>query len=88
MQCNGIEGLYAKLTGEDLSLLYIYIYIYYIYIYIYIYIYRCSVMVCKASMIPIDWAGSISLLYIYTSCNMCYARMCMGGTTSWKSHML
>ena len=38
MQCNGMQGLYARLTGEDLSLFYIYIY-------------RCSVMVCKASML-------------------------------------
>ena len=30
MQCRGIQGLYAPLTGEDL----------YIYIYIYIYIYN------------------------------------------------
>ena len=36
MQCNGVQGLYAQLTGEDLSL-YIYIYIY---IYIYMHIYR------------------------------------------------
>ena len=28
MQCNGVKGFYAQLTGEDLSLLYIYIYIY------------------------------------------------------------
>ena len=27
-------------------------------------------------------------LFIYTSCNPCYAQMCTGGTTSWKSHML
>ena len=26
--------------------------------------------------------------YICTSCNLCYALMCMVGTTSWKSHML
>ena len=49
MQCNGMEGLYAQLTGEDLNI-YIYIYMH-IYIYIYIYIYRCSVMVWKASML-------------------------------------
>ena len=28
MKCNGMQGLYAQLTGEDLSLIYIYIYIY------------------------------------------------------------
>ena len=28
MQYNGMQGLYAQLTGEDLSLFYIYIYIY------------------------------------------------------------
>ena len=45
-----MQGLYARLTGEDLSLiLYIYIYIYIIYIYIHIYI--CSVTVCKGSML-------------------------------------
>ena len=38
MQCNGMQGLYAQLSGEDPSLLYIYIY-------------RCSVMLCKASMV-------------------------------------
>ena len=35
MQCNGMQGFYAQLTGEDLSLFYIYIYIY-IYMHIYI----------------------------------------------------
>ena len=40
MQCNGMQGLYTQLTGEDLSLLYIYIYIY-----------IGSVAVCKASML-------------------------------------
>ena len=30
----------------------------------------------------------VHLLSIYASCNPCYAWMCMGGTTSWKSHML
>ena len=39
MQCNGMQGLYAQLTGEDLSL------------YLYIYIYISSVSVCKASML-------------------------------------
>ena len=48
MQCNGMQGLQARLTGEDLALFYIYVYIY-IYIYKYIYIY--SVMICKASML-------------------------------------
>ena len=38
MQCNGMQGLYARLTGEDLSLSYINIY-------------RCSVTVCKVSML-------------------------------------
>ena len=38
MQCKGIQGLSAQLTGEDLSLFYIYIY-------------RCSVTVCKAFML-------------------------------------
>ena len=38
MQCNGVKGFYAGLTGEDLSLFDIYIYIY-----------LCSVMVCMAS---------------------------------------
>ena len=38
MQCKGVQGFYAQLTGDDLSLLYIYIY-------------GCSVMVCKASML-------------------------------------
>ena len=33
MQSNGMQGLYARWTGEDLSLFYIYIYIY-IYIYL------------------------------------------------------
>ena len=47
MQCSGMQGLYAQLTGEDLSPFYIYINIY-IYIYIYIYI---SVVVSKACMI-------------------------------------
>ena len=42
MQYNSMQGLYSRLTGEYLSLFYIYIYIY---------IYRCSVMVCKASML-------------------------------------
>ena len=40
MQCNGMQGLYARLTGEDLC----------IYIYIYI-LYICSVTVCNASML-------------------------------------
>ena len=38
MQCNGMQGLYAQLTGEDRALFYIYIY-------------RCSVTICKASML-------------------------------------
>ena len=25
IECNGMQGLYAQLTGEDLSLIYIYI---------------------------------------------------------------
>ena len=37
MQCSGMQGLHAQLTGENMSLFYTYIY-------------RCSVMVCKASM--------------------------------------
>ena len=51
MQCNGVKGFYAQLTGEDISLLYIYIYIYIYNIYIYMYIYICSVTVFKASMV-------------------------------------
>ena len=53
MQCNSMQGLYSQLTGEDLCTgLYDMICIYiYIYIHIYIYIYRCSVTVCKASML-------------------------------------
>ena len=39
MQSNGMQCLYAQLTGEDLSVFYIYIYIYIYNIYIYIYIY-------------------------------------------------
>ena len=47
--CNGIEGMQCQLTGEELSLFYIYIY-------------RCSVMVCKASML--DWfEGSHAEVY-------------------------
>ena len=38
MQCNGMQGLYARLPGEDLSLFYIYID-------------RYSVVVCKSSML-------------------------------------
>ena len=41
MKCNGMQGFYAQLTGEDLSTC----------IYIYIYIYIGSVAVCKASML-------------------------------------
>ena len=38
-QCSGMQGLYAQLTGEDLSPFYIYMY-------------RCSVVVvCKASVL-------------------------------------
>ena len=61
MQCNSMQGLYARLTGEDIALFYIYIDA------VYwnarplwsidrgghrplLYIYRCSVTVCKASM--------------------------------------
>ena len=55
MQCNGMQGLCAQLTGRFVCL---------IYIYIYIYIYICSVAVCKASML--DWLGRI---YIFVCCN-------------------
>ena len=40
MQCNGVKGFYARLTGKDPSL-------FYLSIYLYVYIYRCSVTVCK-----------------------------------------
>ena len=56
MQFNGMKGLLCLIDWRGpIALIYIYIYniyIYiYIYLYIYIYIYRCSVMVCKASML-------------------------------------
>ena len=40
MQCNSMQDLHARLTGEDLS-----------HFDIYIYIYICSVMVCNASVV-------------------------------------
>ena len=58
MQCNGMQGLYAYLTGEDLYI-YIYIHIYmsvciymYIYVHIYVYIYIC-LDVCSYVKLPL-----------------------------------
>ena len=49
MQCSGMQGLYALLTGEDLSSFYIYI---------------CSEQYARPVCL-IDWGGCISLLYIH-----------------------
>ena len=39
MQCSGMQGVYAQLTGEDLCLFYIYIYLPLVAIYLYVHCY-------------------------------------------------